>query len=107
MVDAVTVYLAVTGALLLVALAVGPQGLARIFREAGKRRRKRHGGWIDATRSPRLRPRAAGPRRRRRRIVDLPAVRRGKRGVVHVLPRVRGAVGAGEKPSLAARRPGS
>jgi hypothetical protein len=34
-------------------------------------------------------------------------VRRGKRGVVHVLPRVRGAVGAGEKPSLAARRPGS
>ncbi|TKX74634.1 zinc ribbon domain-containing protein [Halorubrum sp. GN11_10-6_MGM] len=47
MVDAGTVYLVATGALLLVALGVGLRALVDIFREARERSRKRRDGDLD------------------------------------------------------------
>lgn len=47
MLDAGTVYLVATGALLLVALGVGVRALVGIFREGRERSRKRREGEID------------------------------------------------------------
>ncbi|OTF04644.1 zinc ribbon domain-containing protein [Halorubrum sp. SD612] len=47
MVDAGTAYLLVTGALLLVALAVGVRALVGIFREGRERSRRRRAGEME------------------------------------------------------------
>ena len=47
MLDAGTVYLVATGALLLVALGVGARALVAIFREGRERSRKRREGEIE------------------------------------------------------------